>query len=96
MDDIIHKPTRSEFKRMAAQLGYEQVVHGRWIPVENGAWAECSECGEGYDISDNGGMPAFKLFCDCYKYCPNCGAKMQEVERYDQTRCCCVAGAVVR
>lgn len=42
MDDIIHKPTRSEFKRMAAQLGYEQVVHGRWIPVENGAWAECS------------------------------------------------------
>lgn len=29
MDDIIHKPTKSEFKRMAAQLGYEQVVHGR-------------------------------------------------------------------
>ena len=26
MADIIHKPTRSEFKRMAAQLGYEQVV----------------------------------------------------------------------
>ena len=25
MDDIIHKPTRSEFKRMAAQLGYEQI-----------------------------------------------------------------------
>ncbi|MEF2811642.1 MAG: hypothetical protein U0N60_04495 [Oscillospiraceae bacterium] len=42
MADIIHKPTKSEFKRMAAQLGYEQVVHGRWIPVENGAWAECS------------------------------------------------------
>ena len=26
MADIIHKPTKSEFKRMAAQLGYEQVV----------------------------------------------------------------------
>lgn len=38
MADIIHKPTKSEFKRMAAQLGYEQVVHGRWIPVENGAF----------------------------------------------------------
>lgn len=37
MADIIHKPTRSEFKRMATQLGYEQEVHGRWIPVENGA-----------------------------------------------------------
>lgn len=23
----IHEPTKSEFKRMAAQLGYEQVVH---------------------------------------------------------------------
>ena len=29
MADIIHKPTRSEFKRMAAQLGYEQVVRCR-------------------------------------------------------------------
>lgn len=27
MADIIHKPTKSEFKRMAVQLGYEQVVH---------------------------------------------------------------------
>lgn len=26
MADIIHKPTKSEFKRMAVQLGYEQVV----------------------------------------------------------------------
>lgn len=29
MADIIHKPTRSEFKRMAAQLGYEQVMRCR-------------------------------------------------------------------
>lgn len=29
MADIIHKPTRSEFKRMAVQLGYEQVVRCR-------------------------------------------------------------------
>ncbi len=29
MADIIHKPTKSEFKRMAAQLGYEQVVRCR-------------------------------------------------------------------
>lgn len=52
------------------------VVHGHWIPISDGAWAECSECGEAYDVSDNGGMAAFKLFCDCYKSCPNCGAKM--------------------
>jgi len=29
MTDIIHKPTKSEFNRMAAQLGYEQVVRCR-------------------------------------------------------------------
>lgn len=52
------------------------VVHGEWIPISDGAWAECSECGEACDVSDNGGMTAFELFCDCYKYCPTCGAKM--------------------
>ena len=52
------------------------VKHGRWIPISDGAWAECSECGEACDVSDNGGMTVFELFCDCYKYCPNCGAKM--------------------
>ena len=51
-------------------------VHGRWIRVEDGAWAVCSECGECYDSCDNGGEPEFMLFCDCYKYCPNCGARM--------------------
>ena len=55
---------------------FTPVVHGRWIPISDGAWAECSECGEACDVSDNGGMTAFELFCDCYKYCPNCGAKM--------------------
>ena len=52
------------------------VVHGAWVPISDGAWAECSECGEACDVSDNGGMTAFELFCDCYKYCPTCGAKM--------------------
>lgn len=52
------------------------VVHGEWLPISDGAWAECSECGETCDVSDNGGMTAFELFCDCYKYCPTCGAKM--------------------
>lgn len=36
MADIIHKPTKSEFKRMAAQLGYEQVVR-------------CKDCEYSYD-----------------------------------------------
>lgn len=55
---------------------YAPVVHGHWIPISDGAWVDCNECGEGYDVSDNGAMTVFKLFCDSYKYCPNCGAKM--------------------
>jgi hypothetical protein len=29
----IHEPTKSEFKRMAVQMGYVQVVHGRWDDI---------------------------------------------------------------
>lgn len=52
------------------------VVHGRWIPKNDGEWAECSECGEGYYVSTDGGMVVFRLFQKAYGYCPNCGARM--------------------
>lgn len=39
---------------------------GHWIEDENEMKVWCSECGEEND--------------ECSKYCPNCGAKMQEVE----------------
>lgn len=51
--------------------------HGEWIPISNGDAAECSECGEYFDVSENGGMASFHLFEKFYKYCPNCGAKMK-------------------
>lgn len=45
MADIIHKPTKSEFKRMAEQLGYEQVVrckYCKWFANNNGGeWFGC-------------------------------------------------------
>ena len=41
----IHEPTKSEFKRMAAQMGYEQVVHCmdcKWFANNNGGeWFGC-------------------------------------------------------
>lgn len=50
MADIIHKPTKSEFKRMAAQLGYEQVVRCKdckyYKPDEYEFGCEC-ECDSG-------------------------------------------------
>ena len=52
------------------------VLHGQWIPISDGAMAECSGCGEAYEVSENGGITLFKLFQQFYKYCPNCGTKM--------------------
>ena len=51
--------------------------HGKWIPISDGEAAECSECGEYFEVSKNGGMASFRLFEKFYKYCPNCGAKMK-------------------
>ena len=76
----IHEPIKSEFKRMAAQLGYEQVVHGRWEEADlvelQGTTSEtmripnaglrCSACAHAFDKR--------LLWKD--NYCPNCGAKM--------------------
>ena len=47
----------------------EPVKHGQWIAQTDypGAYAKCSECG----CRCRGYVPN-------YKYCPNCGAKMDE------------------
>lgn len=58
----------------------QEVKRGEWIPISDGEWAECSECGEGCGVSENGGMAAFSLFQKIYKYCPNCGARMDGKE----------------
>lgn len=52
------------------------VRHGEWIPISDGDAAECSECGQYFDVSYNAGMVGFRMFKKDYKHCPNCGAKM--------------------
>ena len=51
------------------------VVHGRWIgaPLCGNANCRCSECGSWYNIHANLRGEIMQ------KYCPNCGAKMDEV-----------------
>ena len=54
------------------------VVHGKWLNFYNDfSCAECDRCGTIFEVTDNetdeGLWNAFKL---SYKYCPNCGAKM--------------------
>ena len=49
------------------------VKHGHWISLDDYFEdAQCSECGDALVIGDC----SFNDFCECYKYCPNCGAKM--------------------
>lgn len=54
-----------------------EVVHGEWLNfVGDYVTAECSVCGECYDPSDYNDKEHFDMFKQLYKYCPNCGAKM--------------------
>ena len=49
------------------------VKHGCWISLDDYFEdAQCSECGDALVIGDC----SFNDFCEGYKYCPNCGAKM--------------------
>lgn len=53
------------------------VVHAKWIPITGGSGAECSNCGEYYDSSGAcDSMEGFRLFSRFYRYCPNCGCRM--------------------
>lgn len=50
------------------------VVHGRWVSVPHKLARVCSVCNrdEPYKFAD--------IDADVYDYCPNCGARMDEVE----------------
>lgn len=66
-------PSVSQFKRMAAQLDYAPVAHGRWEFKNDGRYGQrrcyCSICGKHSGI---GGIKSNQLKL----YCPNCGARM--------------------
>ena len=57
------------------------VVHGEWLNFTGDfSTAECNQCGELYEVSPDEKpcedfFSAFKKF---YKFCPNCGAKMDK------------------
>lgn len=59
------------------------VVHGRWLNFYNDfTVAECDQCASQFEVTfdceANGALwNGFKQF---YKYCPNCGAKMDKEE----------------
>lgn len=61
----------------------EPVEHGRWNDFYGDyKVAKCSKCSEEYEVSDtNAGLAIlFKAFKEYYKFCPNCGARMDGEE----------------
>lgn len=76
------REVQQAMRQAEAQTGeVEPVVHARWIPIADGAGAECENCGEYYDSTGACDlMKGFRLFAKSYKYCPNCGAKMDLME----------------
>ena len=83
---ILNTPTQNRHEDVLSALALRQVEiinviercpavapvkHGRWIKQENypGTYSKCSEC----DQRVGGYAPN-------YKFCPNCGAKMDQEE----------------
>lgn len=66
-----------ELVKNADAADVAEVVHGEWLNfVGDYVTAECSVCGECYDSSDYNDKEHFDMFKQLYKFCPNCGAKM--------------------
>ena len=75
--DVKHsKITLGEFEeRIKVLYDVEPVRHGHWFLDSSGA-EFCSECGE-YPFDDG----EYHISGWSSKYCPNCGAKMDEKEQ---------------
>ena len=78
VDDILDQIDREDtYIEDADIVDAEPIRHGHWIPSshEEPITFKCSVCGLGYDDEETG--------CPIYYewlYCPDCGAKMDEVE----------------
>ena len=80
---IIHKMNEpraiyiSEALDLAIKALEQQPKTGHWIEkdgFDGDTYYDCSECGESFCLID--GTPTDNL----YNYCPNCGAKMVELQ----------------
>lgn len=71
--------TAASLCRKVAEGKLREVVHGEWLNFYNDfSTAECSKCGEVYEVSpeETPKSECFDAFRQCYKYCPACGSLM--------------------
>lgn len=64
------------------ERGWEPVKHGRWIPL-NDQTAKCSLCGTMESTYGKDKTGQALIHKAVKKYCPNCGAKMDEEADHD-------------
>lgn len=72
--EIQHKALKEAIERVPT-VDAEPIKHGHWEHGEDvfGMYCQCSECGNQYYGSYE------------FKYCPNCGAKMDEEVNENET-----------
>ena len=61
----------------------QEVRHGKWLNfIGDYSTAECSKCEEEFEVSvgQDACKEYFNAYCQFYKYCPCCGAKMDLTE----------------
>lgn len=69
-------------RQAEAQTGeVAPVVHGFWMPINDGLSAKCGMCGACARDLDEG----FEEFEKSYRYCPCCGAKMDGEAQNEKT-----------
>lgn len=67
------REVQQALRQAEAETGeVEPVVHGFWIPINDGLSAKCGMCGACARDLDEG----FEEFEKSYRYYPHCGAKM--------------------
>lgn len=77
------REVQQALRQAEAQTGeVKLVVHGHWVLTECGD-AMCSRCRESYEICDDPehARAMMKYFAQEWRWCPGCGAKMDEEAR---------------
>lgn len=80
--DITAETGALETQRRVQEIPAADVVeevHGQWInAIGNYQVAECSNCKKWFEPcpEEKPRKDFFECFCEDYKFCPNCGAKM--------------------